>query len=160
MADTPGDLSLLNMATGSRETLDIDWSSEDKIWGEEDCPAPQAAAFSPHGIDLTIRDDGATSLLVVNHGAREAVEFFEVAPSGDLTWRGCAIPPEDPSINDVAGESTGWVWEWTPEGGFAKLPNTDDLMPNGIAINADNTTLFVNVYIGNKAFAVDRLPPT
>ncbi|MEM8770003.1 MAG: SMP-30/gluconolactonase/LRE family protein, partial [Pseudomonadota bacterium] len=152
-------------------------------WGDESCPAPDAEAFSPHGIDLVLCEDGATALLVVNHGGREAVEFFEVADSGDLAWRGCALPPEDPFINDVAarsdggfyvthmwnktgsfedtvaalnaGEPTGWVWAWTPAEGFNKLPNSDDLMPNGIAINADNTMLFVNVYMGNKAFSMN-----
>ena len=28
-------------------------------------------------------------------------------------------------------------------------------MPNGIAINADNTVLYVNVYMGSRAFALD-----
>jgi len=183
MADAPGGLSLLNMATGSRETLSIDWSSDAADWGDADCPAPDAAALSPHGIDLTVRDDGATALLVVNHGGREAVEFFEVDPSGDLSWRGCALPPEDPFINDVAarrdggfyvthmwnksnsfedtvaalqdGQPTGWVWAWTPAEGFSKLPNTEDLMPNGIALSADNETLYVNLYFDNQTFALD-----
>lgn len=183
MADTPGDLSLLNMTTGGRETLSIDWAPGGAVWGDTGCPAPDTAAFSPHGIDLVIRDDGAAALLVVNHGGREAVEFFEVAPSGSLAWRGCALPPGDPFINDVAarrdggfyvthmwdkstgfeetvaallgGEPTGWVWAWAPTEGFSKLPNSDDLMPNGIAINGDNTMLFVNVYMGNKAFSMD-----
>ncbi len=183
MADSPGDLSLLNTTTGSRETLTIDWSSTGVTWGEDDCPPPDPAALSPHGIDLTIRDDGDMSLLVVNHGQRESVEFFAVAPTGDLTWRGCALPPGDPFINDVAarrdggfyathmwdksgsfedtvakllgGEHTGWVWAWSPTDGFTRLAETDDVMPNGIALDTNNTTLYVNVYIGNKTFAMD-----
>lgn len=183
MADTPGGLSLLNMNSGARETLAIDWSATDASWGEPGCKAPDVAAFSPHGIDLVTRDDGAVALLVVNHGGREAIEFFAVAPSGDLSWRGCALPPDDPFINDVAaradggfyathmwdksgsfeetaaalqaGKKTGWVWAWMPADGFSRLPNSDDVMPNGIALSADGKRLFVNVYMGNRAFALD-----
>ncbi len=183
MADSPGGLSLLNTTTGSRETLTINWSSTDATWGEENCPPPDSAALSPHGMDLTIRDDGEVALLVVNHGKRESVEFFLVTPEGDLTWRGCALPPGDPFINDVAarrdggfyvthmwdksgsfedtvekllgGEHTGWVWAWSAANGFTRLAETDDAMPNGIALDADNSTLYVNVYIGNKTFALD-----
>ncbi len=183
MADSPGQLSLLNMATGTRDTLAIDWSGTQANWGDKNCPAPAVAALSPHGIDLTLRDDGDLSLLVVNHGERESVEFFAVANNGDLTWRGCALPPEDPFINDVAarhdggfyvthmwnksadfaataaalqaGKSTGWVWAWTPSDGFTELAQTTAQMPNGIALNADNSTLFVNVYFGGGTFALD-----
>ncbi len=183
MADAPGELSLLNTTTGQRETLSINWSASDTNWGEPDCPAPDVAALSPHGIDLTTRDDGAVALLVVNHGKRESVEFFAVEATGDLTWRGCALPPEDPFINDVAarsdggfyvthmwnksagfeevvamltgGQPTGWVWAWTPAAGFSRVAETDALMPNGLALNPDNTMLYVNVYFGNKTFAVN-----
>jgi len=91
MADSPGKLSLLNMTSGQRETLAIDWSGSGDSWGDKNCSAPKIAALSPHGIDLTVRDDGETALLVVNHGGREAVEFFAVAEDGDLSWRGCAL---------------------------------------------------------------------
>ena len=183
MTDAPGALSLLNMATGERETPTIDWLNVDFRWGEQNCLPPKIRALSPHGIDLTVRDDGETALLVVNHGGRESIEFFAVADNGDLTWRGCALPPGDPFINDVAarrdggfyatqmwdktadfattaaafqaGESTGWVWGWSPAEGFAKLPGTDAQMPNGIALSPDNETLYVNVYFGNGTFAYD-----
>ena len=54
-----------------------------------------------------------------------------------------------------SGEPTGWVWAWSADGGFNRLAETDDLMPNGIAISPDNTMLYVNVYMGNKTFALD-----
>ena len=183
MADSPGDLSLLNMNTGRRETLTIDWSASEPTWGDGDCPAPDAAALSPHGIDLVTRDDGALALLVVNHGKRESVEFFAVGQDGDLAWKGCALPPEDPFINDVAarrdggfytthmwnksasfesnvaalraGKPTGWVWAWTPTDGFSRVAGSDDLMPNGLALSPDESKLYVNVYMGSRTFALD-----
>jgi hypothetical protein len=48
-------------------------------WGDPQCPGPPGAAFSPHGVSLGRRPDGKLELLVVNHGGRESVEFFEVA---------------------------------------------------------------------------------
>lgn len=93
--------------------------------GAADCPGPpEAAAFSPHGLGLSA--DAAT-LLVVNHGGREAVEFFSVAPGADasyrdptsanpdedppprLAWQGCVPLPERVVGNDVAA---------LPGGGF------------------------------------------
>lgn len=183
MADSPGGLSLLDLASGGRSVLKISWDAPANSWGEDSCPAPDIAAFSPHGIDLTTRDDGAVALLVVNHGGRESVEFFAVEASGDLAWQGCALPPQDPFINDVAarrdggfyithmwdkassfetivamlqsGRPTGWVWAWTPAGGFSKVEGSQALMPNGIALSPDQTTLYVNAYFGNETAAFD-----
>jgi hypothetical protein len=189
MADTPGQLSLLNLASGEREDIAIDWpepGSPSLGSGAADCPSPDVAAFSPHGIDLTVLDDGTLQLLVVNHGKRESVEFFDVAEQDvgwQLVWQGCALPPGDPFINDVAGrrdggfyvthmwdkhadfeaigarltagETTGWVWEWQPESGFTRLEHSDELMPNGIAINTDDSKIFVNIYMGNRTIRMD-----
>jgi len=186
MSDSPNTLSLLNLRTHSRQTIDINWESAGERWGDPACPAPDAEAFSPHGIDLITRPDGRHQLLVVNHGD-EQVEFFELLGSHDtwkLNWRGCAHPPADAFLNDVAGlqdggffvthmwnksmpfeevvarlsagEKLGWVWEWQPETGFTRLENTVDLMPNGIAVSADNSRIFVNIYMGNRIIRVDR----
>lgn len=81
-------------------------------WGDPGCPGPPSPAFSPHGIDLSRRRDGALQLLVVNHGGRESVEFFEVEEGRAgyaLAWRGCAVAPEGSWLNDVVT---------LPEGGF------------------------------------------
>jgi sugar lactone lactonase YvrE len=61
--------------------------------------------FAPHGIDLVAPRMQPPRLLVVNHGGREAIEWFEVgtargAPS--LQWRGCALLPDGVWPNDVA----------------------------------------------------------
>lgn len=72
-------------------------------WGEPTCPGEVGAAFNPHGIDLARRPDGRLQLLVVNHGARESVEVFEVIESHGavgVEWRGC-VPGEELFLNDV-----------------------------------------------------------
>ena len=188
LTDAPGTLSLLNLGSGEREPLTVVWSQPVSKLGDASCPAPDIAAFSPHGIDLTTLADGTLQLLVVNHGKRESIEFFEFMQSDgiwQLSWLGCALPPGDPFINDVAGlkdggffvthmwnkttafdevarklfagESTGWVYEWQREQGFTKVSGSDDLMPNGIAVSSDNTKIFVNIYFGGKTIKIDRI---
>ena len=187
MRDNPGRLSMLELSSGERQELDIDWTEADQNWGEEQCGKPDIAAFSPHGIDISTRSDGRYQLLVVNHGNREAVEFFEPLKSEghwSLAWRGCALPPDDSYTNDVAaladggfvvthmflksmpfekvierftnGENIGWVWEWQQERGFSKLAGSDLVIPNGIAVNSDNSKIFINDYLGNKTVRLDR----
>jgi hypothetical protein len=187
MLDEPGQLVTFDLSTREQGEIPINWSPPENRWGSADCPEPSAAAFSPHGIDLITRPDGTHQLLVVNHGGREAVEFFELQAAAEgwqLQWRGCALPPGDPFINDVAGltdggflvthmwdkstpfeevaetltngGNTGWVWEWQADSGFTKVPGSDDVMPNGIAVSADGTKMFVNIYMGNRTIKIDR----
>ncbi len=186
MVHEPRGLAMLNLASGLRQSIPIEWQSDVQSWGDDSCPAPDAGLFSPHGIDLIQRSDGAQQLLVVNHGGRESVEFFELSVGNEisLNWRGCAIPPGDPFINDVAGlkdggfvvthmwdksvsfpvlvakllagAKTGWVYEWQQNVGFERLESSVEMMPNGIAVNADNSKIFVNIYMGNKTIRIDR----
>ena len=74
-------------------------------WGEADCTVPpDADYFSPHGIDVARLRDGGLALAVVNHGDREAVEFFEIIEGVEpaLEWRGCVKMPTNIMTNDVA----------------------------------------------------------
>lgn len=186
MSEESGLLSVLILADERREPVTIEWDAGGDVWGEPGCAAPRVERFSPHGIDLVTRGDGRHELLVVNHGD-ERVEFFELLGAATdlrLQWRGCAKPPGDPFINDVAGlpgggfvathmwdkalafddvvarltggEATGWVWQWLPGAGFSKLPGSDDLMPNGIAVSREGSKVFVNVYMGNRTVRFDR----
>jgi hypothetical protein len=187
MLDTPGSLSLFDLASKQKEEIGINWQNAGTNWGDSHCKIPSAELFSPHGIDLMTRVDGKHQLLVVNHGGRESVEFFQLSQkSGQwaLNWKGCALPPEDPFINDVAGlldggflvthmwnkhipfeevatmlvegVSTGWVWEWNQDSGFTKLAGSVQQMPNGIAVSKDNKKVFINIYMGNKTIKLDR----
>jgi hypothetical protein len=147
-----GSLALLNASSGTFRVVfegrDEDPTqtsgTEDPDWGDANCPGPPPARFSPHGIDLAPRPDGKLRLLVVNHGGREAIEFFEIEDRGQdtqVTWRGCALAPKDAYLNDVVslpdgglltthmmdrdgelsgilrasiGFDTGFVYQWQP----------------------------------------------
>ncbi|MBT3425103.1 MAG: hypothetical protein HOL98_03895 [Gammaproteobacteria bacterium] len=186
MTDAPGKLLIYDIAAAQQLDLPIEWSAGEEVWGDSACTAPEPDLFSPHGIDLSLKGN-RLQLLVVNHGGREAVEFFEVIAADEdwtLQWMGCALPPGDPFINDVvalsdggflvthmwnksiafeevgrrllAGEKMGWVWEWQAETGFSFVANSQEVMPNGIAVSKDNKKIFINVYMGNKIIKLDR----
>lgn len=82
------------------------------------CPGPvDITSFSAHG--LSVRETGAASyrVYVVSHGAREAIEIFDVQdpvnvtgtrapgyvpPPPSITWVGCVVLPDKVSANGVA----------------------------------------------------------
>lgn len=152
-------------------------------WGSADCPGAPGAAISPHGIHLSQRADGRWQLLVVNHGGRESVEFFEwQAEPAALHWRGCVVMPEGAFINDTValpeggllvtqmfpkdnlwalvrtffGAEKGHVWRWRPDTGIDIQPGSMGSFPNGIQISADGKTLFLNLYTNNVVRKIDR----
>lgn len=184
----PGNLVFFDAATEGVVLAYNGGTSSDgptRGWGDPECPAPPTAAFSPHGLDLARRADGRWQLLVVNHGARESIEFFEVV-SGDepsLVWRGCAIPPPDSYLNDVVhlpdggllathmmprdqellgmlrgslGFDTGFVYEWRPAGGWRIVAGTDAPFPNGIELSEDGKSIYLNVYMAGEVRRIDR----
>jgi hypothetical protein len=116
----PGRLALLVVATEERRDL---WSGGGAVstkpsWGDPACPGPPSPAFSPHGIHLSPRDD-TLQLLVVQHGGRESIEFFEVSGAGSewsASWRGCVVAPEKAWLNSVAA---------LPGGGFVTTKMMD-----------------------------------
>lgn len=75
--------------------------------GDPACTAPPSVeAWSPHGIaSAAPAAGGATRVAAVGHGAREAIELFELRGRGagaSLVWRGCIPMPADVVANDVA----------------------------------------------------------
>jgi hypothetical protein len=181
----PGRISLLDLESGRHETL---FAGGEPVapgpWGAPDCEGPPTHAFSPHGIHLSPRPDGALQLLVVQHGGRESVEMFQVVPEGNrfaLVWRGCALAPDQSALNDVValpeggflatrmvgvplgyvraalfGSDSGWVVAWTRDGGFSEVPGTRAALPNGIALSADGAKIFLNATLGNEVRRIDR----
>ena len=110
-------------------------------------------------------------LYVVGHGAREAIEVFDVAVGADgpsLTWKGCVPMPDGLAANSVAsfadgsivatvllmpGRSfmdsiekrpTGAVFEWTPGSkGFVQVIGTELPGNNGIEVALDGREFYV-----------------
>ncbi len=74
------------------------------------CPGPLSAeaeaTASTHGTSLQRRPDGAFTLYVTHHGARESVEVFKITPMGarrpKIAWIGCVVAPDDAILNAVA----------------------------------------------------------
>lgn len=184
----PGRLSLYDLESDVRTVL-YEGGGGDPVsgWGAEDCPGPPSPAFSPHGIHLGARKDRSLQLLAVNHGGREAIEYFEVGRDDDsvhLTWRGCVVAPEGSFLNDVAGmwrggfvathmfdrdtgtislalsallgRPTGYVLQWTPSDGWVQLPGTEGGFPNGIALSATASEIYVDYYLDGVVRRISR----
>ena len=147
-----GRLSTMDLATETRTVVfePGDAAGTAPVWGDSACPGAPAK-FSPHGIHLSTRENGALQLLVVQHDGRESVEFFELEGSGtswQAQWRGCVVAPDDAWLNSVAavpgggfvttsmmprdamedlqqafqrGDESGYVLEWIPDRGFETL---------------------------------------
>lgn len=142
-------------------------------WGEPTCSTPPSREFNSHGIDLVRRKDGRLALLVVQHGGREAIEFFEILGHGTewhVAWRGCVLSPPDASLNEVAAlpngdfyttkmaslegaldfeggmptEPTGHAYHWSAEKGYRVIGGTAGVMPNGIVSSPDGRYIYMN----------------
>ncbi len=176
----PGRLAFYAIETQSRTPANFgsNATTVSELWGDDSCEEPPDARFSPHGIDLSRLPDGRLQLLVVQHGGRESVEFFEVSQSSagwELIWRGCAVAPPNARLNAVASDghggfvttrmrsatggqqlgdeesssTAGVVYRWRRATGFSALRGTTGLAPNGIAVAPDGKSVFV-VYSGES----------
>jgi hypothetical protein len=132
-------------------------------------PSPQS--LNTHGLSLRATGPGRGKLYVVGHGAREAIEVFDVDAAGAqpaLTWRGCVTMPEGLAANSVASfadgsivatvlfmpgkvfadsiahRPTGAVFEWSPgDAGFTLVQGTELPANNGIEVSADGREMYV-----------------
>lgn len=158
------------------DTQDKTWSALPFAAGapsdEYRCPgAPDPKHLSTHGLNLRAGDGGHSTLYAVGHGAREAIEVFDVDATGGrptLTWKGCVSMPDGLAANSVAslsdgsllatvltrpgttfvdqlaGRPTGAVYQWSPgDDGFALIYGTELPGNNGITVSADEQTIFV-----------------
>jgi hypothetical protein len=155
--------------------------------GAPECSGPpDAARFSPHGIEVGESAGGEARLLVVNHGGREAIELFRlrVGPEAPaLVWEGCVPLPDDAQGNDVAalpggafvvtkmlpreaglftmlrialGLPTGELLEWDLAGGWRPVPGTRASAPNGVVASPDGATLYFAAWGGSRLVKVGR----
>jgi hypothetical protein len=136
------------------------------------CAAPPAAAaLDSHGLNLRAGANGRSRLYAVGHGAREAIEVFDVDARGakpTLIWKGCVPMPDGLAANSVASfadgslvatvlilpgktfadsiarRPTGAVYEWSPgDAGFELVRGTELPGNNGIEVSADGREIYV-----------------
>jgi hypothetical protein len=161
---------LIDSASGEWSSLETGVQHDAQTY--PNCPAPPAAGeFESHGLNLRPGADGRATLSVVGHGAREAIEIYDVDASGarpTLTWKGCVPMPEGLAANSVASSAdgslfatvlmmpgktfadsvakrpTGAVFAWFPRStDFTQLAGSELPGNNGIEISADGSELFV-----------------
>jgi hypothetical protein len=165
-----GNLSLIDSKSRSATMIDINPSDVARA-PYSDCAAPpDSARFSAHGLDIQPSVGGTFTLFVVGHGAREAIEVFEIDAKPNIpkvSWIGCVrgapgafnnavvgLPDGRIIVTDFlhggagfqdlyAGRVTGAVYAWAPGGVFEKLPGTDLSGPNGLVVSADQKYIFV-----------------
>ena len=186
--DTRGRIHLVNAGDRSVEILfpgtNPVFRHDTALYG--DCPGPlDAANFSAHGLSLQKSDKGPEiyRLYMTSHGAREAIEVFEVDAfiKPTIRWVGCIPMPAtswtnsvamlsdggfvatqffDPGshtiANVLAGEITGHVFEWHPGGVVSVIPGTEMSGANGIVISDDERWIFVASFGTGDVIRFDR----
>ncbi len=154
-----------------------------------DCPgAPDPNRFVGHGLNIRAALDGHSTLYVVGHGAREAIEVFDVDARGEvpvLTWTGCVLTPDGMQANSVAsladgtllatiplhtgiliteaftGRPTGAVYKWSPgDSGFTKIEGSEIPYANGIESSEDAREFYVASSGLQKILAFSNSNPT
>lgn len=133
--------------------------------------SPDPGGFVAHGLHIRPGAEGHSTLYVVGHGEREAIEVFDVDANSDvpaLTWKGCVMTPDGMAANSVAaladgsllatiplhtgasinealaGRSTGAVYAWSPgDAGFAKVAGTEMPYANGIEVSGDGKEFYI-----------------
>jgi hypothetical protein len=147
-----------------------------------DCPGPpDLARFAPHGLGIRRDSTDSSTVYVVNHGGRQAIEVFRWSTGEDhagLRWIGCAVLPDNGSGNGVAplpdggfvaskfedaGDSgafgkmadkapTGAVYAWAPGKGWRKLAHSEMSGANGVEVTPDGRYILVNAWPEQKVY--------
>jgi len=151
------------------------------------CPGPlDTTNFSAHGLALRAQPNGGYRLYMTSHGAREAIEIFNVDTATErpgITWVGCVVLPAHISSNSVAiladggfmttkirdaldeeasraammaGRVSGEVYEWHPGGAVTAVAGTELSGPNGIELSPDQRYLFVAALGAREVVRYDR----
>jgi hypothetical protein len=133
---------------------------------------PEASEFESHGLNLRAVQNGRLTLHAVGHGAREAIEIYDVGMTDDgptVTWKGCVPMPDGLAANSVASfedgsivatvlflpgmtfadavvdmRPTGAVYRWKlGDQGFARIEGSELPANNGIEVSEDGEVIFV-----------------
>lgn len=152
------------------------------------CPGPpDSGNLVAHGLAIRAGEEGHATLYVVGHGAREAIEVFDVDSGGDVpevTWIGCVPTPDSMEANSVAafadgsllvtiplhtgfsietifaGIPTGAVYSWAPgEQALVKVDGTEMGYANGIETSADGAEFYVASSAHWKVYAFSNTNP-
>ena len=152
------------------------------------CPgSPDPNNFISHGLHLRAGKNGHSTLYVVGHGEREAIEVFDVDASGAqpvLTWTGCVMTPDGQAANSVTslsdgsllatiplqtdrtidealgGALTGGAYQWSPgDDGFEMIKGTELPYANGIEVSADEQEIYIASSGGLKIIAYSLSNP-
>ncbi len=135
------------------------------------CGGPVTGGFRPHGLNLRPGRNGRHTLYVVRHGAREAIEVFQVDVSTGtpkLTWTGCAEAPEGVTFNSVTSlpgggfagthfnRPVGRLWEWQPGDGWSEVPGSEWNGPNGLVSSPDGRWFYIGGWGTNSLVRLSR----
>ncbi len=151
------------------------------------CPGPpDASKFTSHGLSILPGRRNVHRLFVVGHGAREAIEVFELDARPQtpvLTWIGCAVAADPIGLNSVrgladggfiasnflprggppaamqrmmTGEKNGELWEWHARSGWQKVAGSEAAGANGLEMSADGKTLYVAAWGSQSFFRLSR----
>jgi len=133
---------------------------------------PPADDFESHGLNIRAQGNGQSTLYVVGHGAREAIEVFDVSVTEtgpSLIWKGCVPMPAGLAANSVASfadgsivvtvlfmpgmtfadavvdkRPTGAVYKWSPgDAGMSLIEGSELPANNGIEVSADGEEIYV-----------------
>jgi hypothetical protein len=169
----PGHMYLLDAAAGTQVELihGAGFRQRHDTRTFPGCPGPlNLEAFDVHGLSVAETSPRRFSVYTTSHGAREAIEIYDLDLSGStpaLAWRGCVTLPQDSYFNSVARLAdggfvatrmrdaswkrtpgapvgiTGHLIEWHPGGQPQPLAGTEMSLPNGIDVSKDERYIFV-----------------
>jgi hypothetical protein len=184
----PGGINLIRVKDRTTTRIYPADSAKDELDQAYDaCPGPpDAKNFTSHGLSLLPGKKNVHRLFVVGHGAREAIEIFELdaqPKTPTLKWIGCAVAADPIGLNSVrgladggfiasnflprggtqaatqrmmAGEKNGELWEWHSASGWQKVPDSEAAGANGLEMSADGKTLFVAAWGSQSFFRLSR----
>jgi hypothetical protein len=184
-----GGINLVRVSDRTTTKIYPSASAKDQLDSKtyDKCPGPpDTSKFTSHGLSLLPGRGTVHRLFVVGHGAREAIEVFELDTrpgTPTLKWVGCAVAADPIGLNSVrglpdggfiasnflprggaqaatqrmmAGEKNGELWEWHTASGWQKVPGSEAAGANGLEMSADGKTLYVAAWGSQSFFRLSR----